>query len=157
MDSTITAVQHVRMHFFIVTFSLLIREKCVSFKSLWLFLLQRVLFISVRNKQLTLQWNLWREEMWERPNCCYIGPSTGAADLFLAGNYISSDCRHCEGNHQGCCAAVFIQPLTFHWRKLKREEAASFHIYCMCVCVWAVCPRSADRKDTIILFIYFLW
>lgn len=42
--------------------------------------------------------------MWERPNCCYIGPSTGAADLFLAGNYISSGCRH-RGKPPGllCC------------------------------------------------------
>lgn len=43
--------------------------------------------------------------MRERPNCCYIGASTGAASLFLAGNYISSDCRHCEGKSPAlfCC------------------------------------------------------
>lgn len=87
--------------------------------------------------------------MWERPNCCYIGPSTGAADLFLAGNYISSDCRHREGNHQGCFAAVFTQPLTFHWRKLKQEDTVQY-VYCVCVFVCELSAfRGAHRKEII--------
>ncbi len=42
-------------------------------------------------------------------NCCYIGPSTGAAGLFLAGNYISSDCRHCEGKSPALFCRCFHQ------------------------------------------------
>lgn len=42
-------------------------------------------------------WGRGAGEMWERPNCCYIGQSTGAAGLFLTGDHISHHCSHLEG------------------------------------------------------------
>lgn len=140
MPSTITMVHHILG----CTSSFLHLESAIFS----LPLLPRTVISSVnslREMSLTLQSNICGKEMRERPNCCYIGPSTGAAGLFLAGNYISSDCRDYEGEITSACFCCCLHPNQRHvTQQIKAGGHAVYNIYihlfvCVCVCVYVSC------------------
>lgn len=121
---------HFKMHVTIVTFSLLIREEGAIFIPLHAFWLTAISFFSSLLFILRVHRDLDSaiktcegKKCGESPNCCYIGPSTGAARLFLAGNYIGYDCRHCEGGKSPALFCRCLHPPTHnHWHFTGANE-----------------------------------